>query len=68
MNSPEFGGSWFTKETREDSFFGQQVLQLNQVWWMSPHAWVEHIPADWSRVTVVIYHAYLRGFNMGGDC
>ena len=69
MNSPEHTvETWYVKERREDSIFGLQVLRLNSIWWMNPHAWVEQIPADWSRVKVVIYHAYLHRFNMGGDC
>ena len=31
---------------------------------MNPYTVVEHIPADWAQVDVVIYHNYTRRFNM----
>ena len=31
---------------------------------MNPSAKVEHIPQDWARVDVALYHAYLRECNL----
>ena len=31
---------------------------------MNPSAKVEHIPQDWARVDVALYHAYLSGCNL----
>ena len=31
---------------------------------MNPYTVVEHIPADWAKVDVVVYHNYTNGFRM----
>ena len=55
----------FGHTTREDSIFGEKILVLKFVWTMNPWTVIEHIPADWAEIDIVIYHNYLRGFNMG---
>ena len=55
---------YFERTEREDSIFGKQILVLKTVCWMNPYACIEHIPADWAIVNVVIYHSYQNGFRM----
>ena len=56
---------YYERITREDSIFGKQILRLKYVWTMAPWTVVEHIPADWDEIDIVIYHGYETRFNMG---
>ena len=56
---------YYERITRDDSIFGKQILRLKYVWTMGPWTAVEHIPADWDEIDIVIYHGYRSNFNMG---
>ena len=56
--------SYFSRETREDSVFGKQLLNLKNVCWMNPYTVVEHVPTDWAELNVAIYHVYKSNFSM----
>ena len=56
--------SYFARVVLKDSVFGKQALHLKTVCWMNPYTAIEHIPADWTRVNIVIYHAYGKRFRM----
>ena len=58
---------YFRRTTREDSVFGKEILVLRYCWGINPWTVVEHIPADWTEIDIVIYHNYGPKFNMGNN-
>ena len=69
METNELAGSYYVKETREDSIFGKQVLRLHKEdGTFQARSCTERIPYDWKRCTVAIYHAYLQDFSMLATC
>ena len=55
---------YFGHRERPDSVFGQKVLVLKKVCYMNPFTVIEHIPADWDKIDIAIYHSYLPNFKM----
>ena len=59
---------YFSKARIEGSVFDKELLFCESVCWMNPWTVIEHIPADWSQIDVVIYHVYKNNFRMNNKC
>ena len=44
-----------------------KILVLKTVCWMNPWTVVEHIPADWTKLSIAIYHNYTQSFHMNNN-
>ena len=56
--------TYFGRVERPDSVFQKPVLYLKTVCWMNPWCVLEGIPAEASKISVFIYHAYGQRFRM----
>ena len=49
---------WFTLVDSNDGVFQKKLFQMNFACWFDPKAYIEHIPQDWGKVDLALYHSY----------